>query len=61
MVAVVVLDFSEKVTEEELGWYRVTKSKAFGAAGTVRVETRGLEEHDIQELGLCAVTQVSYK
>lgn len=53
----VVLDFSENFTEEELCPYRVKKSKAFGAVGIVRVETRGLEERDIQE-GLCAFIHV---
>lgn len=45
-----------ELAEEVLNRYRGTTSKAFGAVGTVRVETSVLEERDLQEEGLCAVT-----
>lgn len=57
LVVLVVLDFPENFTEE-LVRYRVKKSKVLGPVGIVRVETGGLEERDIQEEGLCALTQV---
>lgn len=49
-----------ELAEEALNRYRGTTSKAFGAVGTVRVETSILEECDLQEEGLSAVTQGSY-
>lgn len=50
----VALDFSENFPEE-LVWYRVKNSEAFGVVEIVRVESRGLKECDVQ--GLCAEIQ----